>query len=194
VFVVLILLFIVLPIAEIYVIVQVGDANGVWPTIALLLLDGFLGAYLARSQGRVAWRRLQEALAAGRVPAKEAYDGTAIVFGGALLLSPGFITDIFGFLLLIPPTRAMLRRFLLGIARRVGPTRSIFFLYDRRPGANRSAPRAGPRPGPQPPPGGGAGSGTRPSRSYDFDGSAREIPDDSPELDPGTRKPPRKES
>jgi UPF0716 protein FxsA len=185
---ILILLFIVLPIAELYVIIQVGDAIGLWPTLALLLLDGFLGAYLARTQGRVAWRRLNEAIGAGRVPAKEAYDGAAIVTGGALLLSPGFITDIFGFLLLIPPTRAMLRRLLLAVARRVGPTRSVFFLYDRRPGAGRSRAEGEGQGGTRgtPPPGPAAGAGNGASRPYDFDGSAREIPEDAPELNPGT--------
>ncbi len=185
---ILILIFIVLPIAELYVIIELGGAIGIWPTIALLFLDSVLGAMLLASQGRVAWRRFNETLSSGRVPAKEVYDGAAIIFGGALLLTPGFITDIIGFLLLIPPTRAMFRRFLLAIARRVGPTRSVFFIYDRRPGAAR--PRAGgegaTRPGRQPPPAGaGPAPGSRSPRSYDFDGSAREIPDDAPELDPG---------
>ncbi len=180
----LILLFILLPIAELYVIVQLGGVIGIWPTIALLLLDSFLGAVLLRSQGRLAWRRFQETLGSARVPAKEVYDGAAIIFGGALLLTPGFITDIFGFLLLIPPTRAALRKALLAGARRFGPARSAFFLYDRRPsgwrgrGSATPPPGAGPRPSPGPPPG-------RASRDYDFEGSAREIPDDDPELNPG---------
>ncbi len=191
---ILILLFIVLPIAELYLIIEVGGAIGIWPTLALLLLDSLLGAMLLASQGRVAWRRFNEALASARVPAKEVYDGAAIIFGGALLLTPGFITDIFGFFLLIPPTRAMFRRFLLAVARRVGPTRSVFFLYDRRPGAGRPQANGAPRTGRRPPPADRA-PGARPaSRSYDFDGSAREIPDDAPELDPGSATGPAKES
>lgn len=183
---ILILLFIVLPIAELYVIIEVGGAIGIWPTLALLILDSVLGAVLVRAQGRTAWRRLNEVLGAGRLPAKEVYDGAAIVFGGALLLTPGFITDIFGFLLLIPPTRAMFRRLLLTFARRVGPARSAFFLYDRRPGAGATQAGAGGERGSESPPGGtGPVYGNRASRSYDFDGSAREIPDDAPELDPG---------
>jgi len=177
----LILLFIVLPIAELYVIIQVGGAIGVWPTIALLLLDSFLGAVLLRSQGRSAWRRFQEALGSGRVPAKEVYNGAAIIFGAALLMSPGFITDIAGFLLLIPPTRAALRRLLLGLARRVGPARTAFFIYDRRPSGWRgegAGAAAGASDRAQAPP-------RAPSRGYDFDGSAREIPVDGPELDRG---------
>src|ERR671937_2663654 len=106
----LVALFIVLPIAEIYVIIKVGEAIGVLPTIALLIVDGFLGAALARSQGRAAWRRFNRALAEGRAPTTEVFDGAMVIVGGAFLLAPGFITDGLGLLLLIPPTRALLRR------------------------------------------------------------------------------------
>jgi UPF0716 protein FxsA len=190
VFLVLVLLFIVLPIAELYLIIQVGGAIGIWPTIGLLLLDSLLGAMLLRSQGRLAWRRFQEVLGSSRVPAKEVYDGAAIIFGGALLLTPGFITDFFGFLLLIPPTRAALRQALLAIARRAGPTRSVFYVYDRFPrgGGSQERPSGGAA-GPPPPAAGPSAAGSRPARSYDFDGSAREIPDDAPELDPGSGEP-----
>ncbi len=88
----LVLIFIVLPIAEIYVIIKVGEAIGVLPTIALLILDGFVGAALARSQGRQAWARFNQALAEGRVPGREVFDGAMIIVGGAFLLAPGFIT------------------------------------------------------------------------------------------------------
>jgi UPF0716 protein FxsA len=180
----LFLVFVVLPIAELYVIIQVGQAIGIVPTIVLLLVDGFLGAALARSQGRAAWRRFNEATAAGRVPAKEVYDGAAIIFGGALMLSPGFITDVLALCLLLPPTRALLRRTLMRGARFFGPTRGVMFLYDRRPGA-----RGGPPPGPQPRPGAGPGPANapprRPSRNYDVEGTAREIPEDEPALDRG---------
>ena len=115
---VLLLLFLALPIAEIYVIIQVGNAIGVVPTLFLLILDGFAGAALARWQGRAAWERFNRALAAGRVPAKETFDGAMIILGGALLLAPGFITDVIGFALLIPPTRALLRGV---VARRRAP-------------------------------------------------------------------------
>jgi UPF0716 protein FxsA len=104
--------FIVVPIAELYVIIQVGQAIGALPTIALLLADSVLGSWLLRSQGRAAWRRFNEALAAGRAPARETADGALIIFGGALLLTPGFITDVFGLLFLLPPTRAVIRAYL----------------------------------------------------------------------------------
>ncbi len=127
---ILFLVFVILPIAELYVIIQVGGAIGILPTLALLLADGFLGAYLTRTQGRTAWRRFNQAIAEGRVPAKETYDGAAIVFGGALLLSPGFITDILGIILLIPPTRAIMR-LLLASATFFRPLRYALLFYNR---------------------------------------------------------------
>jgi UPF0716 protein FxsA len=110
----LILLFIVVPIAELYVIIQVGQAIGALPTIGLLVLDSLLGSWLLRSQGRTAWSRFQLALAAGRPPARETIDGALVILGGALMLAPGFITDALGVLLLLPSTRAIVRR---GLAR-----------------------------------------------------------------------------
>jgi UPF0716 protein FxsA len=109
----LIVLFIVVPIAELALLIQVGSWIGFWPTIALLVLDAVLGSMLMRSQGRLAWRRFNEAIEEGRAPAREALDGVLVIFGGALLLTPGFITDIFGFLFLFPPTRVLVRRLLV---------------------------------------------------------------------------------
>jgi UPF0716 protein FxsA len=109
----LLLLFVIVPIVEIFVIIQVGEAIGVWLTIALLIADSILGSMLMRSQGRSAWRRFNTAISEGRVPAREVLDGALVIFGGALLLTPGFVTDIFGALFLIPPTRAVLRRVLV---------------------------------------------------------------------------------
>lgn len=114
----LIVLFIVVPIAELYVIIQVGELIGIWPTLGLLLLDAVGGSMLLRHQGRGAWRRFNEALAQRRFPGREVVDGVMIVVGGTLLVSPGFITDVFGLFLLFPPTRALaraaLRRLTLG--------------------------------------------------------------------------------
>jgi UPF0716 protein FxsA len=162
------LLFIALPIAELYVIIQVGQAIGLLPTLALLFLDGIVGAALARGQGRAAWQRLNLALAEGRVPAKETADGAMIILGGALLLTPGFITDVVGVLLLVPPTRALIRRGLGRMARR----RMAFGWTVTGPG-----PAGQRRPGPSPPPGGG--------RGYDYEGSAREVTDPDQELPRG---------
>src|SRR3712207_3935958 len=115
---VLLLLFIVVPIAELAVIIQVGQEIGVLWTVAILVADSVLGSVLMRSQGRAAWRRFQAALQARRPPAREVADGVLIIFGGALLLTPGFISDIAGLLFLLPPTRAVIRRLFLREAMR----------------------------------------------------------------------------
>ena len=109
----LVLIFIVVPIAELALLIQVGQLIGVWWTIALLIADSILGSLLMRSQGRAAWRRFNVALQSGRPPAREVLDGVLVIFGGALLLTPGFISDILGLLLLLPPTRAVVRRILV---------------------------------------------------------------------------------
>jgi UPF0716 protein FxsA len=109
----LLVLFIVVPLLELYVILQVGEAIGVLPTIALLIADSLLGTFLMRSQGRRAWLRFNLAVSEGRVPAREAIDGVLVVFGGALLLTPGFVTDIFGLIFLLPVTRPLVRRLLV---------------------------------------------------------------------------------
>jgi UPF0716 protein FxsA len=113
----LLALFIVVPLAELYVIIQVGQAIGALPTIAILLLDSVLGSMLLRAQGRAVWRRFNEAIAAGRMPHREVQDGVLVIFGGAFLITPGFITDVVGLVLLIPPTRSLVRAWL---ARRLG--------------------------------------------------------------------------
>ena len=113
----LLALFIVVPLAELYVILKVGDAIGPIPTIALLAADSVLGSLLLRAQGRSVWRRFNETMAAGRVPHRELIDGVLVIFGGAFLITPGFLTDIVGLTLLIPPTRAVIRRL---VTRRLG--------------------------------------------------------------------------
>src|SRR5919109_121419 len=109
----LIALFILVPLAELYVILKVGDAIGVLWTIALLAADSVLGSVLLRTQGRSVWRRFNEALSTGRMPHREVMDGVLVIFGGAFLITPGFLTDVVGLVLLIPPTRAIVRRLLV---------------------------------------------------------------------------------
>jgi UPF0716 protein FxsA len=109
----LLVVFIALPLAELYVILKVGDLIGVPLTILLLAADSVIGALLLRSQGRAAWRRLNQALAEGRMPHREVQDGVMVVFGGAFLITPGFITDVLGLLLLLPPTRPLVRRLVM---------------------------------------------------------------------------------
>ena len=111
------LLFLLVPIAELYVIIQVGEAIGLGWTVVLLIADSVLGSLLVRTQGRTVWRRFNDALVQGRVPHREIVDGVLVIFGGALLLTPGFLTDIVGVTFLLPPTRALIRRFLI---RRLG--------------------------------------------------------------------------
>jgi UPF0716 protein FxsA len=154
----LVALFILVPIVELYVIIQVGQAIGVVPTLALLLADAVLGSLLLRHQGRGAWRRFNEALAQRRFPGREVADGAMIVVGGTLLLTPGFVTDILGLLLLIPPTRAILRRLLRSFfARRF----LVIGLGDR---AMRSR---------------------RQTESYDYGGTAEEVDRDDSQLPDG---------
>jgi UPF0716 protein FxsA len=109
----LVALFVVVPLVELYLIIQVGQAIGALPTIGVLVLDSLLGSLLMRAQGRAVWRRFNEAIAAGRPPAREVLDGAFVLVGGALLLTPGFATDVLGVLLLLPPTRRVLQQLAL---------------------------------------------------------------------------------
>jgi UPF0716 protein FxsA len=152
-FLVLLVLFVVVPIVEIYVIIQVGQAIGALWTIALLIADSVAGSLLMKSQGRAAWRRFQLALSEGRVPAREVMDGVLVIFGGAFLLTPGFVTDILGALLLLPPTRAVIRRL---IARRFTLT-----VLSGRPG-----------------PMGPGRVRRRPGEDFDVDGTAHDVDPD----------------
>jgi UPF0716 protein FxsA len=154
----LVVLFIVIPIVELYVIIQIGGLIGVLPTVALLLADALLGSLLLRHQGRGAWRRFNQALAERRFPGREVADGLMIAVGGTLLLTPGFVTDIFGFLLLLPPTRAIARRLLRSYAAH------RFVIVGA--GASRGA----------------APSYDSAGRPYDFDATAEEIDPDDPQL------------
>ena len=161
----LIVLFILVPIVELWVILQVGQAIGAGPTILLLILDSIAGAWLLRHQGRQAWRAFNAALAAGHVPARETADGALVILGGTLLLTPGFCTDILGLLLLMPPTRALIRRiaFRRGIklgAAAFGPAGSF---------TARAAYW-----------GAGARRRTRGPRPYDVDSTASEVGDQPP--------------
>ena len=163
----LFLLFIVLPIAELCVIIQIGGAIGVLPTRAP-------GGRQPRRRGARAVteprgvERFNRALGEGRVPGQEVYDGAMIILGGALLLAPGFITDIVGLCLLLPPTRALLRRFLTVRSRSARGSRGASRL---RLCASRRAARPGP--------------------AYDYEGSAREVTEPPAELPDPTPTPER---
>ena len=106
---VLALLFVVLPVLEIYLLIQVGQVIGAWWTVLLLIADGLLGSWLIKHEGSRAWRSLQEALQQQRMPARELADGALILVGGTLLLTPGFLSDIVGFFCILPVTRPIAR-------------------------------------------------------------------------------------
>jgi UPF0716 protein FxsA len=105
----LVLIFLVMPLLELAVIIKIGAAIGVLKTIGLLVLSSVVGGWLMKREGLGVLRRMQAAVAAGRVPGKELADAVLILFGGALMVAPGFITDILGILLLLPPVRAVVR-------------------------------------------------------------------------------------
>ncbi len=105
--------FIVIPLVEFILLMQLASKTGIWTTIAIVVFTGMLGSWLARREGVIAWTRFQEALAQNRMPSREIQDGLMIVFAAALLLTPGLLTDTFGFALLIPPSRNFLRTHVL---------------------------------------------------------------------------------
>ncbi len=114
----LVVAFIVVPLVEIYVIIQVGQVIGAWWTILLLIADSLLGSWLVKREGGRAWRALRTALAEGRLPHRELADGMLILVGGAFILSPGFVLDAVGMLCILPLTRPIGRRILSGLISR----------------------------------------------------------------------------
>ena len=108
-FVRLLLLFILVPLAELYLFLELGNWIGLPTTLAIIVITGFLGAWLTKAQGIRALTRFQQANAEGRLPHQEILDGLLILLAGAVLLTPGFLTDTVGFLLLLPPCRAVIR-------------------------------------------------------------------------------------
>ena len=116
----LVVIFLVIPIIELALIIQVGQAVGVLNTIGLLLLVSFVGAWLVKREGLEVWERFRRQVDRGVVPARELADGVMIIFAGALLMTPGFVTDLLGLSLLLPPVRAAIRASTLArITRRI---------------------------------------------------------------------------
>ena len=134
---VLFVLFVALPIVEIYVLVRVGSVIGALPTIALVIGLSAFGAWLVRHEGLGVLQRVRTALDAGQLPARELLDGALILIGGVLLLTPGFVTDVFGLCCLLPPVRTWLIR---ALARR-----ALVVASRRGPGPDAGAPGRGPR-------------------------------------------------
>jgi UPF0716 protein FxsA len=112
------LALLVVPVAEIALIVAVGSVIGGWQTIALLLVESALGAYLVKREGRRSWQALQVALNTGQMPGRQLADAALVLIGGTLLLTPGFLTDIVGFFFILPLTRPITRRWLQRVVER----------------------------------------------------------------------------
>jgi UPF0716 protein FxsA len=136
VFVVLALVFLVVPIAELYLIVQVANGIGIPETILLLIGISLLGAWLARLAGIGVLARLQRTVRAGRVPSAELVDGGLVLFAGALMITPGFLSDMLAILLLVPPTRAVVRGVVL---RRIRARGGLFTMVTTMPTGDRAA-------------------------------------------------------
>jgi UPF0716 protein FxsA len=124
---VLFVAFIVVPIAELYVFVQASHAFGFWLTLAAVIGISLFGGWLIKHQGMRVWRRFNDQLSQGVIPSREIADGVLVLIGGALLLTPGFLTDIVGLFVILPPTRAVARRLLIRRFR-------IVDITPRRPG------------------------------------------------------------
>jgi UPF0716 protein FxsA len=127
-FIKLLLVFTIVPLIELFVLIEIGSRIGSGPTLLLLLLTGIFGAYLASRQGLSVLQRARQDLAQGRIPANPLVDGVMVLIGGMLLLTPGFLTDILGFVLLIPVTRLPLKGFLLRMLRRM-VERGVFRIH-----------------------------------------------------------------
>jgi len=161
-FFIVLLLFIGIPIAEIAVFIQVGDIIGLWPTIGTVILTAILGTALLRAQGLATIFKAQENMQRGVFPVQEAFDGICLVAAGALLLTPGFLTDSIGFLLFVPPLRHGLRAYL---SRHVTMTTQM---------------HGGFGPGPGPHPGQGPGRGPTDQDGV-IDGEYEDITDEPDE-------------
>lgn len=117
------LALLVVPIVEVAVIIAVGRVIGGWPTVALLLAESALGAWIVRREGTRTWGQLRDALREGAMPSRQLADAALVLIGGCLLLTPGFVTDAAGFFFILPLTRPLTRRWLEAVVARrlVGP-------------------------------------------------------------------------
>ncbi|MCK4241612.1 MAG: membrane protein FxsA [Candidatus Atribacteria bacterium] len=109
----LLLLFIIVPVVELYVLIEIGRKIGTLPTVGIIILTGILGAYLVKSQGFLILRKIQNDLNEGILPGDSLIQGAIILAGGILLITPGFITDTIGFVFLIPTGREVVKKYLL---------------------------------------------------------------------------------
>ena len=156
----LLVAFVVVPLVEIYVIIQIGQVIGAWWTMLLLIADSLLGSWLVKREGARTWRALRSALEERRMPARELADGVLVLVGGLLMLTPGFVLDIVGILCILPVTRPLGRRVLSGVISRqlVGVGLATGPMGPSGPTGPRTRPSGDPwtrqRPGPGNPEGG----------------------------------------
>ena len=123
-FIRLLFLFTLVPLIELFLLVKLGDVIGFWPTVALVVATGTMGAILTRQEGLRVLRQAQADFQQGRVPTERLLDGLLILIAGAVLLTPGLITDALGFFLLVPPGRRMIRTLVsAAAARKFGSSR-----------------------------------------------------------------------
>lgn len=143
----LFLLFTVIPLIELILLIRIGQLLGLWPTIALVLLTGIVGASLAKWQGLRVYREIQREMQAGHMPASRLVDGAFIFTAGVLLITPGLLTDIVGFLLLAPPSRALLKQFIVDwFKRKVESGKIQVHVGPVGPNQSTSRPEGNPRP------------------------------------------------
>ena len=137
----LIAAFVVVPLVEIFTIISVGRVIGPWWTIALLILDSIIGGWLVKREGARAWRALREALASGRMPATELADAALILIAGTLMLTPGFVSDVLGIVMILPLTRPLFR---IVLARLVARRLTVSVVGSSASGREPSASGRGP--------------------------------------------------
>jgi UPF0716 protein FxsA len=125
----LLLLFIMIPLVELYLLLKLGALIGAGPTLAIVIMTGILGGTLARRQGFVVLRRIKKDLQTGILPTEPLIDGLFILAGGLLLLTPGLLTDIVGFLALLPPSRRRLKGWMKRRFQRILDSRAVYADY-----------------------------------------------------------------
>jgi UPF0716 protein FxsA len=138
------LLFVIVPILELALLIQVGQLVGLWPTLALVVLTGVGGAALARSEGLRAFWAFQQQMSRGEIPGQAILDGLCVLLGGAFLLTPGLVTDVVGLSLLFPPSRRMIQGRLRRVVERRIQEGSVHFTVFRAGEPGRPEPEGEP--------------------------------------------------
>jgi UPF0716 protein FxsA len=180
----LILLFLLTPAVELGLLIQVDKLIGFWPTIGLILVTGMAGSYLARREGTSTWNRLNTRLNQGDLPGKELVDGVIILVAGALLITPGVLTDVLGFMGLLPPTRYLIRKVVMKRIRKKVEEGAIQMQFGLFGGAAPGSPSTSEGWNAAPSPGDGAANGTS-----EWQGTQKDRPDHHRD-DPDSSSPP----